>query len=851
MQGEPTTAEESALHRSDDKDVAAGPSSRSTRMAVLLLGLVLPQILLYGPSLTGRKILLPLDVLATEGHYLPARAGAPPPMPKNYGLADEVLLATPAFEYAAKQMRAGHVPLWSSQNFSGAPFATFPKYSLSFLIFCCWPHPITLAYMQLIKSVIAGLGAYLFFRRALRTGFWASAIGAWCYPLTGFFVQWRGYGLTDVVAWLPWLLMAVNLTIRRPKGFGPVLLAIFTALALLAGQLDVAGLVLLSSGLYALVCLIEIHGLREWNGRIIASAATLTLGWALGLCIATAYVAPLIEYSRTGERFARRAAGEAERPPVGITALPQIILPNLYGSTERGSLRFVDGAQPESSAAGYAGLLATLLLAPLAFCHRELKNRAFWCLGLLVLSLGWLLDIPGLVQLMRMPLANMFSWNRWMMLTGFALTVFAVIGLDALIKGMVKPRLWFVIPSLLAAGVSGWCLYRIDNMPQPLENFSQMYQISPYAMVMLKDLTVGQATALVQGYFRFWYGVGAVFAALTFIGWVALVLVVRYRNWMVAIAGSLMIAELLIYANDVSPQLDPALYYPPVAAMEELKQHPPGRILCVQCLPPDLNLMLGLSDIRGYDAVDPKRLMDVIEFARAPGTPTLPYARTQWFIPWDTWAEDGSVHVSPILSMLNVRYLIWARDLPSLTKTIIRRDGYNIVENQSALPRAFIPQAIQSLKDGEEMDRLRDGTFDAARISYVTEPVDLPAESRGAARVADESPESVTVDVQMETAGMVVLADLWDKGWHASIDGQDARILAVNHAIRGVVVAAGQHRIIFRYLPDSVRIGAIVSCVALLITLGWLTGLGVWRRRECASLSDAPQIRASDSHPQV
>ena len=801
-------------------------SARWRRVALLLLGLVLPQILLYGPSLAGSKILLPLDILAEKGVYLPAPANGVRPVPHNFVLSDLVLLGVPTAEYAAKEMRARRIPLWNPQSFAGVPFVTFPKYSPFFLIFCCWPSPTTLAYLQLIKSILAGVGAYLFFRRTLGAGFWAATIGAWCYPLTGFFVQWQGYGVTWTVAWLPWVLLAVDYTVREAKGFGPILLTIFTAMAALSGQLDVAALVLLSSGLYAIGRLVEVYGWRMWRRGAIPAIAALILGWGLGLCIAAPYIVPLVEYSRTGERLSRRAAGEEERPPVGLAALPQIVLPNLYGSTQKGSMRIVDGNQLESSAAGYAGLLATLLLAPLAFCHRYLRGRSFLWLGLMVLSLGWVLNIPGLVRLMRLPGANMLSYNRWMMLTGFALTVLAVGGIDAVMKGMVKPRHWFAVPALLAAGLCAWCLYRMGHLPVELN----ILDVPANAMYM--GIPARRALAMAREYFTFYYAIGAVLGALTVGGWALLYSGARKRGWMVATAGSLMMAELLMYAYNVNPQCDPALYYPRVSALEELKQRPPGRILGVSCLPPALNLMIGLPDIRGYDAVDPKRLLDVLEFARQPGTSSPPYARTQGFIPWGTWTSDGALRVSPVLSMLNVRYLIFCQDLSSQIKAIIRGDGYTVVENELAMARTFVPQTVQVVDEGQPlMDQLRAVTFDPARVSYVTEQLDLPAVSHGTTKILEEFPERVVLDARMDTAGMVVLADLWDKGWHAQVDGQVTPILIVNHAIRGVVVPAGQHRVVFRYAPDSVRIGWMISGAAFAVGLGLAAWIMQWRRK--------------------
>jgi hypothetical protein len=506
--------------------------------------------------------------------------------------------------------------------------------------------------------------------------------------------------------------------------------------------------------------------------------------------------------------------------------LPQIVLPNLYGSTQKGSMRIVEGNQMESSAAGYAGLLATLLLAPLAFCHRDLRSGSFWWLGLLVLSLGWVLNIPGLVHLMRLPGANLLSHNRWTMLTGFVLIVLATTGIDAVMKGMVKPQHWFALPALLAAGLCTWCVYRMGHLPVKLSI------LDGPANATYGEIPASQFVAMAREYFTFYYAVGAGLGALTVGGWVVLYAGTQRRSRMVAIAGSLMMAELLMYAYNTRPQCDPALYYPRVSALEELKQRPSGRILGVLCLPAVLNLMLGLPDIRGYDAVDPKRLTDLLEFARQPGTPSLSYARTQWFIPWITLMDDGSSRISPVLSMLNVRYLISCQDLPSYAKAIIRGDGYTVVENELAMTRTFVPQTIQVVDQEEElMDRLRAVAFDPQRVSYVSEHLDLPAVSRGTARIVEEFPEQVVVDARMDTAGVVVLADLWDKGWQARVDGQVTPIFVVNHAIRGVVLAAGQHRIVFRYVPDSVRIAWIISGPAVAIGLGWAAWIMRWRRK--------------------
>ena len=90
----------------------------------------------------------------------------------------------------------------------------------------------------------------------LAVSFWPAAIAAWCYPLTGFFVFWQGYPTGLAVYWLPWILLAVDRTVRGKNPVAPVGLSVVTCLVLVSGHLDIAGQVLLASGLYGTVVLV-------------------------------------------------------------------------------------------------------------------------------------------------------------------------------------------------------------------------------------------------------------------------------------------------------------------------------------------------------------------------------------------------------------------------------------------------------------------------------------------------------------------------------------------------------------------------------------------------------------------
>src|ERR1051326_7400198 len=73
-----------------------------------------------------------------------------------------------------------------------------------------------------------------------------------------------------------------------------------------------------------------------------------------------------------------------------------------------------------------------------------------------------------------------------------------------------------------------------------------------------------------------------------------------------------------------------------------------------------------------------------------------------------------------------------------------------VLENRAALPRPFVPRRVESVADGAaSLEKLRSPEFDPREVAYVEAPVNLPAESRGTARIVAEDPMRVVVQVEM------------------------------------------------------------------------------------------------------
>ena len=93
------------------------------RQTLLIVGILLGQAVLYGESLCGWKIFLPLDVLAQPGVYLPRTPETAKVALKNRVFTDPVFQADPAVQFAVREVRSGRLPQWDPYQYAGAPTA--------------------------------------------------------------------------------------------------------------------------------------------------------------------------------------------------------------------------------------------------------------------------------------------------------------------------------------------------------------------------------------------------------------------------------------------------------------------------------------------------------------------------------------------------------------------------------------------------------------------------------------------------------------------------------------------------------------------------------------------------------
>jgi hypothetical protein len=189
---------------------------------------------------------------------------------------------------------------------------------------------------------------------------------------------------------------------------------------------------------------------------------------------------------------------------------------------------------------------------------------------------------------------------------------------------------------------------------------------------------------------------------------------------------------------------------------------------------------------------------------------------------------------SELLDVLGDRYFITREPLhPLLAKgkfeLLTRRDGVYVYRNKTAMPRAWMSDAL-AFKDNEAVYQYLKATGGVglrskALVVYPqAEPatdagIPIPAVNGGVS-VVSRSDHRLTLETDPACRGLLVVSEIDYPGWEVYVDGKKKEILRTDLILRGVMLAGGQKRVEFRFHPDSLRKGAIISiCTAGLLVL--------------------------------
>ena len=157
--------------------------------------------------------------------------------------------------------------------------------------------------------------------------------------------------------------------------------------------------------------------------------------------------------------------------------------------------------------------------------------------------------------------------------------------------------------------------------------------------------------------------------------------------------------------------------------------------------------------------------------------------------------------------------------------------GVPFYEDLKALPRVWIPREARAADGASALTVMHatlggHATYDARQLVFVDDPAANVRDASGNADIEHADDTTLSLRAACTTACVVADADLFYPGWVARVDGRPARLLRVDLALRGVLLAPGRHRIELRYAPLSASVGLGITLLA-----GAMLALYVWRGR--------------------
>jgi hypothetical protein len=386
---------------------------------------------------------------------------------------DVLLYFLPLYEATYARVAAGTLPLWNPYQLCGEPWIAtlqagvfYPPHLLYLLL------PLASAYAAsgVLHLVVAALSTAAFCRRA-GLGAAAAMLAAVLFALRGR----MAYSLIqpnflEAVTWLPLGALAVLRIASGEHRIGAGLLALATALSLLAGYPQPTIYMAYAWSLLLVALLVGNRAAgRSWLGAAVAFVG----GGMLGGLAAAVQLLPAAELTRIGVRATQELDAGTIAQMGFITPAPVIL-----------------GTGAIAGDAHAYGVIALALVVVALLADRR-RALALWAVGLAVLSA--LLALAGWGPLYRLYLAlPLISWFRYphrlLVLTDFAIAIAAALGLDTLLR-VQGARRWVAAGAGLAGLIAVVVLASLGATPRPA--LPVVYAVAGVGLVLLLLLLRG------------------------------------------------------------------------------------------------------------------------------------------------------------------------------------------------------------------------------------------------------------------------------------------------------------------------------------------------------------------------
>jgi hypothetical protein len=706
----------------------------------------------------------------------------------------------PYDRYLGRAWHQGRVPLWNPDVFMGVPLlANMQAESLypPNLILLFMPADAAIAWSTAGHIAMAGAGMYMYAWRGRGLGRLPAAVAALIFMLGPYLTAHLAHvNQIHTLAWAPWLMLACDRAVLRPHVRWAAVIAVLVALVILAGHPQQAYFTLVLGAIAATARLWPHLRHRSWRQLLLRMPIPLA-GVGLGFAISAVQLLPTIELAQLGYRSGGLGRGAVESS-LRLKGLLATMLPH-YSS------------QLPPEIAGAAIGAPALFLALLAVWSRWRKPWVPVWAGLSLAAVWaatgeaghlyplFVAAVPGL-GVFRAP-------ERLLVFTEVGVSLLAGLGARTAIQ------------LSRAQGRPGWRRRGIA-----LVTAAAITALLPAAVVTAGALGGGSGSAIGRLAYSEQSPASDVAASAAFVAAAFLVCLAALR-WRSNLRLGLALLVLAGFESWVSSEPIYARHPVPAAVYDFQSQ-------TQAAIAPDPNVRY-LSLIPPLVAIDfDNRATDRFNADRRAAFAV--YIGLGESLAPNTGIGEGRPNVDGYDGgLLPLRSYVGFRE-PALPPGTENRPDYVFPYMTSTLAsadwarEAGIGAVITTGSDPNPPGcQCWTAETNTGAVTIWRPAGERPTRAwveaggrRLPARITRDAGERVDVDLPQAGGGTLILADAGYPGWKATVDGIETPIRSYHGFLRSVEIPAGARHVTFTFEPLSVRLGAWVSALALLVTLG-------------------------------
>ena len=722
--------------------------------------------------------------------------------------------------------RALQWPLWNPYSFSGNPLlATYQSatlYPLNILLLL--PKYFGWGLFIFSQTLIAALGMYLLLSIWLSSRL-ASLTGAVIFAFGGLMTTWLELGTAvHTIAWLPISLYFIE---RYWTNFRLRYLLLLTSsliLLTLAGHVQIV-----TFSFIILFVFIFINSLSKDIKTFATCFFPPLISLGLSLLITAPQLLPSLDLLNKSIRFTESYTGSFNFGLLPFKDVLKFLVADFFGNPITrnywGFLNYVETT-------GFVGSL-TLPLLLFAYIYLKRNKVSIFFLALLPVSLILTFDnyISQTIYSAKIPFLTSSYASRMLFITTFSISVLSAFAIDQIIKDRIGEKKIFKLAVFSWAsfvGVLAGSILTHQIIQNIIQSVSGKTHLKFYLDFYLRDPDFSLPNFIVAARNSF-LPILLISVFLIFfivISNIRLKFIQKYRITLICFGLFILIAfDLGRYFLKFNPFVAQEFIFPEVPALHYLQTQPGifrvGRDHA-EVLPPNTWIAYNLQSIEGYDPLYLNQYGKVINFINGGDIRYDGVSR---------YAELTN-YKSTFLDAANTKYFIGiGRDKNGIIpgnlinykfeeakfKRVFSDKSAVILENPNAMDRVYFAQSFRIASRAQTEDIIMtDPKFDPKHEVAISKDLQISSVTgKGTAIITSYTSNIVKIKTKTQSEEILVLADQYEEGWHAKIDGKEALISPANLIFRAIKIPAGEHEVIFNYYPKSFDIGLKISLVTL------------------------------------